>query len=132
MNNNLILIGRITKDLELRYTPSNKAVAEISLAVNNSKDDTTFIRLTAFDKLAELVSNYCKKGDLIGTQSIIKNHNWEDKNGNKHYEYSFIINKISFLAKGNKQDEVKKQDNTDAFTEFGDQLEIDVENMLDD
>ena len=131
MNNNLILIGRITKDIELRYTPSNKAITEISLAVNNSKDDTTFIRLTAFDKLAELVSNYCKKGDLIGTQSIIKNHNWTDKNGNKHYDYSFIINKISFLAKGNKE-EVKKQDNTSVFQEFGDQLEIDVENMLDD
>ena len=131
MNNNLILIGRITKDIELRYTPSNKAIAEISLAVNNGKNDTTFIRLTAFDKLAELVSNYCKKGDLIGTQSIIKNHNWEDKNGNKHYEYSFIINKISFLAKSNKE-EIKKQDNTSAFEEFGDQLEIDVENMLDD
>lgn len=131
MNNNLILIGRITKDIELRYTPSNKAIVEVSLAVNNAKDDTTFIRLTAFDKLAELVSKYCKKGDLIGTQSIIKNHNWEDKNGNKHYDYSFIINKISFLAKGNKQEEIKKQDNTSAFSEFGDQLEIDVENMLD-
>lgn len=132
MNNTLIVIGRIVKDIELRYTPSNKAVVEISLAVNNGKDDTTFIRLTAFDKLAELVSNYCKKGDLIGTQSIIKNHNWEDKNGNKHYDYSFIINKITFLAKGNKQEEVKKQDNTSVFSEFGDQSEIDVENMLDD
>ena len=129
--NNYICVARITKDIELRYTPSNKAVAEISLAVNNGKDDTTFIRLTAFDKLAELVSNYCKKGDLIGTQSIIKNHNWEDKNGNKHYEYSFIINKISFLAKANKE-VVKKQDNTSVFQEFGDSLEIDVENMLDD
>lgn len=129
--NNYICVARITKDIELRYTPSNKAVAEISLAVNNSKDDTTFIRLTAFDKLAELVSNYCKKGDLIGTQSIIKNHNWEDKNGNKHYDYSFIINKISFLTKANKE-EVKKQDNTSVFQEFGDSLEIDVENMLDD
>ena len=129
--NNYICVARITKDIELRYTPSNKAVAEISLAVNNGKDDTTFIRLTAFDKLAELVSNYCKKGDLIGTQSIIKNHNWEDKNGNKHYEYSFIINKISFLAKANKE-EAKKQDNTSVFQEFGDQLDVDVENMLDD
>lgn len=123
MNNNLILIGRITKDIELRYTPSNKAIAEISLAVNNGKDDTTFIRLTAFDKLAELVSKYCKKGDLIGTQSIIKNHNWEDKEGIKHYEYSFIINKISFLTKANKE-EVKKQDNTSVFQEFAEEIEI--------
>ena len=121
--NNYICVARITKDIELRYTPSNKAIAEISLAVNNGKDDTTFIRLTAFDKLAELVSNYCKKGDLIGTQSIIKNHNWEDKNGNKHYDYSFIINKISFLTKANKE-EVKKQDNTSVFQEFAEEIEI--------
>jgi len=123
MTNNLILIGKITKDIELRYTPSNKAVVQISLAVNNGKDDTTFIRLTAFDKLAELISNYCKKGDLIGTQSIIKNHNWEDKEGIKHYEYSFIINKISFLTKANKE-EVKKQDNTSVFQEFAEEIEI--------
>lgn len=133
MNNNLILIGKITKDIELRYTPSNKAVVQISLAVNNGKDDTTFIRLTAFDKLAELVSKYCKKGDLIGTQSIIKNHNWEDKNGNKHYDYSFIINKISFLAKGNKQEETKQEEKKEThniFQEFGDMIEVN-DNFLD-
>ena len=121
--NFVTVVGRITKDIELRYTPSNKAVVQISLAVNNGKDDTTFIRLTAFDKLAELVSNYCKKGDLIGTQSIIKNYNWTDKNGNKHYDYSFIINKISFLTKSNKE-EIKKQDNTSVFQEFAEEIEI--------
>ena len=121
--NFVIVVGRITKDIELRYTTSNKAVVQISLAVNNGKDDTSFVTLTAFDKLAELLSKYSKKGDLIGTQSIIKNHNWEDKNGNKHYDYSFIINKISFLAKGNKQEE-KKEDNTNVFAEFGDMIEV--------
>lgn len=133
MNNNLILIGRITKDIELRYTPSNKAVVQISLAVNNGKDDTSFVTLTAFDKMAELLSKYSKKGDLIGTQSIIKNHNWEDKNGNKHYDYSFIINKISFLAKGNKQEETKqevKEESHDPFQEFGDRVDI-TDNFLD-
>ena len=127
MNNNLILLGRITKDIELKYTTSNKAIAEISLAVNNGKDDTTFIRLTAFDKLAELVSNYCKKGDLIGTQSIIKNHNWEDKEGNKHYDYTFIGNKVSFLATGNKKEvkEENKKASINEFEEFGEQVSID-------
>lgn len=127
MNNNFTTIGRLTRDPETRYTKGNKAVTLINIAVNNGKDDTTFIRLTAFDKLAELVSKYCKKGDLIGTQSIIKNHNWEDKNGNKHYDYSFIINKISFLAKGNKQEETKqevKKETHDIFQEFGDMIEV--------
>lgn len=126
--NNYICVGRITKDIELRYTPSNKAVIQISLAVNNGKDDTSFITLTAFDKLAELLSKYSKKGDLIGTQSIIKNHNWEDKNGNKHYDYSFIINKISFLAKGNKQEETKQEEKKEShnpFADFGNQVSID-------
>lgn len=134
MINNFTTIGRLTRDPETRYTKGNKAVAEISLAVNNGKDDTTFIRLTAFDKLAELVSKYSKKGDLIGTQSIIKNHNWEDKNGNKHYDYSFIINKISFLAKGNKQEETKqevKKETHNIFQEFGDMIEVN-DNFLDD
>lgn len=131
--NNYICVGRITKDIELKYTPSNKAVVQIPLAVNNGKDDTSFVTLTAFDKLAELLSKYSKKGDLIGTQSIIKNHNWEDKNGNKHYDYSFIINKISFLAKGNKQEETKqevKKETHDIFQEFGDMIEVN-DNFLD-
>lgn len=129
MNNQLIMIGRITKDIQLKYTPSNKAIVEFTLAVNNSKDDTTFIKLTAFGKTAELISKYCAKGDLIGTESIVKNHNWEDKQGNKHYEYTFIVNKVSFLAKGNK--EAKKQDNTSIFEEFGEQIEIDTDKLLD-
>ena len=130
--NNYICVGRITKDIELRYTTSNKAVVQIPLAVNNGKDDTSFVTLTAFDKLAELLSKYSKKGDLIGTQSIIKNHNWEDKNGNKHYDYSFIINKISFLAKGNKQEETKKESHN-PFADFGNQVSIDdmTDNFLE-
>ena len=130
--NNYMCVGRITKDIEQRYTPSNKAVVQITLAVNNGKDDTSFITLTAFDKLAEIIGKYSKIGDLIGTQSIIKNHNWEDKNGKKHYDYSFIINKISFLAKGNKQEETKKESHN-PFADFGNQVSIDdmTDNFLE-
>lgn len=131
MNNNFIFIGRICKDLELRYTKENKAVCEVSLAVQNGKDDTTFIPITAFSKTAENIYEYCHKGDMIGFQGIVKNHNWEDKNGNKHYDYTFMANRMSFLqSKSNNQsNEVKpanfeKKDNTDVFAEFGDSIEI--------
>lgn len=117
MNNLFILIGRITKDLELRYTKEGKAVVDLNLAINNSKDDTTFITVTVFGRIAESTNEYCKKGDLIGVSGMIKNHNWEDKNGNKHYDYTFLANKVTFLQTKLKQE--SKQEQTDIYSQFG-------------
>jgi len=124
--NNYMCVGRITKDIELKYTTSNKAVIRVMLAVNNGKDDTTFLPITVFGNMAETTHKYCKKGDLMGVYATIKNQNWEDKNGNKHYDYSFIANKISFLSSKAKEikEEVKKQDNTSAFQEFAEEIDI--------
>lgn len=131
MNNNFIFIGRLTKSPELRYTSSNKAVTQIDLAVQNGKDDVTFVPITLFEKMAENVCKYCEKGDLIGFQGSVKNHNWEDNKGNKHYDYTFMANRMSFLqTKGNNQSEQKqpadfeKKDNTDIFADFGNSIEI--------
>lgn len=123
--NNYTCVGRITKDIELRYTTSNKAVIRVMLAVNNGKDDTTFLPITIFGQMAETTHKYCKKGDLIGVYATIKNQNWQDSKGNKHYDYSFIANKISFLS--SKAKEIKedvKKDNTNVFEEFGKEIEI--------
>lgn len=103
MNNNCIAIGRLTKDIELKYTNSNKAVIELPLALNNGKtadgqEDTTFITITIFGANAENCAKYCKKGDLIGVNFMIKNHNWTDKENKKHYDYNFLGNRITFLS----------------------------------
>ena len=119
MNNLFILIGRITKDLELRYTKDGKPVIDLSIAVNNAKNDTTFITTTVFGKVAETTNQYCQKGDLIGVSGMIKNHNWEDKNGNKHYDYTFLANKISFLQTKQKQDNTQEKQETDIYAQFG-------------
>lgn len=111
MNNVLILIGRIIKDLELRVTPSNRSVLDVSMAITNGKDDTTFITVTAFGKTAELINSYCNKGDLIGVQAITKNHNWKDKNGYSHYDYSFVVDKVRFLQKNQKESNLSKSVN---------------------
>lgn len=131
MNNTITMIGRITKDIELRYTPNNKAVATIYLAVQNSKDDTTFLPITIFGSMAETTNKYCKKGDLIGIRGIIKNHNWQDNQGNKRYDYSFIAERISFLSSKEKEvkkeqtsNTVEKKDNTNIFEQFGNEIEI--------
>lgn len=127
MNNQFTLIGRLTKEPILKSTSTGKSVCEITLAVQNGKDDTSFITVSVWNKIAETVSNYCKKGDLIGVNGIIKNHNWEDKEGNKHYDYTFIGNKVSFLATGNKKEvkEENKKASINEFEEFGEQVSID-------
>lgn len=131
MNNNFIFIGRLTKNPELRYTSSNKAVTQIDLAVQNGKDDVTFIPITLFGSIAENVCKYCEKGDQVGFQGIVKNHNWEDNKGNKHYDYTFMANRMSFLqTKTNNQQEpkqaenVKKSTDEQIYADFGDSIEI--------
>ena len=132
MNNTTILVGRITKDIELKYTTNNNAVIKIMLAINNGKDGVTFLPITVFGAMAETTYKYCKKGDLIGVHATIKNQNWEDSKGNKHYDYSFIANKISFLSSKAKEiKEETKKDNTSIFEDFGEQLEIDTDKLLD-
>lgn len=130
MNNLFIFIGRITKDLELRYTKENKAVLDFVIAINNGKDDTSYIKLTSFGSVAELMAKYCKKGDLVGVQGLIKNHNWEDKNGNKHYDYTFLATKVTFLQPKSKEErkELNVQKNqateeNDLFEEFSKETE---------
>lgn len=130
MNNNLIVIGRITKDIELRYTTSNKPIVNVYLAINNGKDDTAFLPIMIYGKMAETVHQYCKKGDLIGAYAIIKNNNWEDKQGNKHYDYTFIANKVSFLSSKAKEIKEEKKETHDPFKEFGDMIEVN-DNFLD-
>mgnify|MGYP004499097637 CR=1 FL=1 len=131
MNNNFIFIGRLTKSPELRYTSSNKALTQIDLAVQNGKDDVTFVPITLFGNIAENVCKYCEKGDQVGFQGIVKNHNWEDNKGNKHYDYTFLANRMSFLqTKTNNQQEskqaenVKKSTDEQIYADFGDSIEI--------
>jgi single-strand DNA-binding protein len=130
MNNVLILVGRITQPIELKYTPNNKAIINVNLAVNNAKDDTTFISVTCFGKTAEAIEKYCRKGDMIGFNAMVKNHNWKDKQGNTHYDYSFIANKVNFLQSRKEQTPQtteKKEDNTSIFEQFGKEIEINDE-----
>ena len=133
MNNILCLIGRITRDLELRYTTNNKAVVNIPLAINNGKDDTTFIDVVVYGNIAEITHKYCKKGDLIGVQAKVVNNKWTDKVGKNHYDYNFIASKVTFLStKKENVEETKKEENTndDIFSDFGEQISID-DNFLD-
>ena len=146
MNNVVILVGRIAKDLELRCTPNGTQVVEISIAVNNGQDDTSFVKVNCFNNMAETVNKYCKKGDLLGIQAKVKNHNWTDKEGKKHYDYNFIANNITFLQTKPKSEVAKTEENAskekqaadmqetsteknDPYAEFGQEVEITDEDL---
>lgn len=76
--------------------------------------------------MAETVNLYCKKGDILGVEYVVKNHNWTDKNGVKHYDYTFLANRVSFIAKANSNSANKQSSKTpeDVFRDFGDEMRI--------
>lgn len=125
--NKFEIIGRLTKDAEIRYTKENKKVVSFTIVVNNTKEDSTFFKINAFKGTADLIEKYTKKGDLIYIDGIIKNNNYEDKEGKKHFEYMFIANKIEFLSRINKEDkEIKKEtkkSNEQVYVDFGNSID---------
>lgn len=133
-----IIVGRLVRNPELRYTSSNKAVTKITIACNNSKDDTTFLDITIFGKMAETTNEYCQKGDILGIEYIVKNYNWEDEEGKRHFTYNFIANRVEFISKASKstnkvetpQEQAKNSLNKDVFEEFGDSVSVD-DNFLE-
>ena len=129
--NKFIITGRLTRNPELRYTSNNVAITELNLAINNRKDDTTFLIIKAFNKTAETCNEYLNKGDLIAVEGNIKNNNYEDETGKMHYITDFIGNKVEFLST-KKKDETKeeKQDRNNTFEEFGKSIEIEEDDLL--
>ena len=128
--NKFIITGRLTRNPELRYTSNNVAITELNLAINNRKDDTTFLMIKVFNKTAETCSEYLNKGDLIAVEGNIRNNNYEDETGKMNYRTDFIGNKVEFLST-KKKDETKeeKQDRNSIFEEFGKSIEIEEDDL---
>lgn len=107
MFNKVILVGRISTDLELRYTGSNKAYCRFNLAVNkNYKNEygeyeTDFIPVTVWGKPAENLVQYQNKGSLILVDGSISMNNYTDKDGNNRTSFDVMTSNIQFL--GNKR-----------------------------
>lgn len=103
--NSINIIGRLTKEVELRRTQSGKAVATYSLAVKRprSKDDTDFINCVTWEKAAEYLSQYGHKGDVVAVNGSLQSRKWEDKNGNKRTEWEVVTDGVELLS--GKKDE---------------------------
>ncbi len=116
--NKVCLIGRLTKDPEVRYTQTNNTlVANFSLAVNRRFAKETdeikadFIPIIAWSKTGEFCSKYFKKGQQIGIIGRIQTRNWDDEQGVKHYVTEVIAEEVYF-ADSKKEDVFGQYGNT--------------------
>lgn len=107
MINNVVLVGRMTRDAELRYTKSNKAVASFTLAVNrrfkseNGEREADFINCLIWGQQAENLTNWCKKGALIGITGRIQTRNYENQQGQRVYVTEVIAESFQVLESKN-------------------------------
>ena len=101
--NKAFLIGRLTRDPELRYSSSNAAIANFSIAIDRQytngqgQRETDFINIVAFQKQAENIKKYVGKGSLVAVDGRIQTRNYEDKDGKRVYVTEILANNISFL-----------------------------------
>lgn len=106
--NKAILIGRLTKDPETKYTAGQMAVASFTLAVDRIKKTegktADFIRCVAFGKLAENVQTFTHKGDLVGVEGNINTGSYTDKNGATVYTTDILCDRVEFLERKKNPD----------------------------
>ena len=102
--NKVFLIGRLTRDPELRYTGSNVPVASFSLAVNRNftnqsgEREADFINIVVWRKQAENVKNYLSQGSQVAIDGRIQTRSYDDKDGNKRYVTEVIADNVEFLG----------------------------------
>ena len=93
-----LLIGRITKDLVLRKTDNGKTNCSFTLAVQRDKDNTDFISCQVWNAMAENISKYCSKGDLIAVKGRIQSRSYDAQDGSKRYVTEVVGDKVTFLS----------------------------------
>ena len=132
-------IGRLTRDPELRYTNNNKAVCEFSLAVNRPKvkdreQETDFINFKVWNKLAENLVKYQKKGNMLSVIGSLRVESYDDNDGKKKYKTYVLAEIIQYLSSKKENEKLSTDDvekniepvvEEDPFEKFGRQITID-------
>lgn len=119
--NKVILIGRITKDLELRHTKSDKAVCDFTIAVNRDKDNADFITCQVWGIQAENLCKYQEKGSLISVVGELRVEQYQinDKN---HYKTFILVNQVEYLSNKQNSPQNENKGANNPYQEFGDSI----------
>ncbi|MCC6123123.1 single-stranded DNA-binding protein [Weissella cibaria] len=117
MINRVVLVGRLTKDVELRYTTSGAAVGTFSLAVNrqftnsNGDRETDFINAVIWRKSAENFANFTSKGSLVAVEGRLQTRNYENQQGQRVYVTEVIVDNFSLLESRAESEQRRNQNN---------------------
>lgn len=115
--NRVVLTGRLTKDVDLRYTPSGHAVANFTIAANRpykneqGEQEADFISCVTWRKQAENLANFQKKGNMIGVDGRVQTRSFEGQDGKRVYVTEVLAENIQFLEPRNNQGNAPTQNN---------------------
>lgn len=131
MINRTVLTGRLTDDIDLRYTPSGSAVGNFRLAVNrrftnqNGEREADFINCVIWRKSAENFANFTHKGTLVGIDGRIQTRTYDDKDGKKVYITEVVVEQFALLEpRQDNQVQQTQQNNMSPFDNPSDQVDI--------
>lgn len=139
--NKALLVGRISNDLELRHTQSQNAVCEFNIAINRvGVEGTDFITVVVWNKQAENLVKYQKKGNLISVEGTIRVDKYENKDGETRYKTYILANSIQYLSsKSDKQSttqstvvdkvEAAEEFENNPFEQIGEQMQLSEEDL---
>ncbi|MCR1167288.1 single-stranded DNA-binding protein [Clostridium botulinum] len=108
--NKWVGIGNLTKDVEIRNSASDTAIANFTIAIrrnfkNNGEYESDFINCIAFNKTAEILGKYTHKGSKIGIAGRIQTRSYDNKEGNKVYVTEIVVDEVEFLEKREQKEE---------------------------
>ena len=121
--NNVVLVGRLTRDPELRTTPNGIATCQINIAVNglpnqNGERTTDFINVQVWRRQAENVSKYCTKGSQIGVVGRIHTRSYDANDGSKRYVTEVVADNVTFLGSSNRSGNSNQGGFVDAMPDY--------------
>lgn len=127
-------IGNLTRNLELKYTTTNKAILETNIAIKRGfTDETDFINIQVWGKQAENLAKYCGKGSKIAIDGELRIDSFDGRDGKKVYKTYILVGSVEFLDTKKKENKVEEKqevvDNSDPFEDFASEVEIE-ESML--
>ena len=110
MLNQVVLVGRLTSDLEAKELEDGRKVTNMTLAIPRSfknadgEYETDFVECTLWNNIAENTAEYCKKGDIVGVKGRLQTNNYEKEDGSKVFKLDVVAEKVTFLSSRSKEE----------------------------